>query len=125
MSCSCKSPHPSLSARFFFYFGIFSSTSGCQFTCSTRQQQRQFKHLSVSIFISGKKKWYSTVWVDYFKFWSDPDDWQRATNRVRAHFTDRVNGKPEAPSNATACPVTLTRVAFQHACIIYSSALTV
>lgn len=82
-----------LPGKTFFSFRLFSSTSGCQFICSSREQQRQFEHLSKPVFISREKKkkkgnkWYSTVWVNCFKFRSIPVGLRRATHGVRAHFT--------------------------------------
>lgn len=82
-----------LPGKTFFSFRLFSSTSGCWFICSSREQQRQFEHLSKPVFISREKKkkkgnkWYSTVWVNCFKFRSIPVGLRRATHGVRAHFT--------------------------------------
>lgn len=30
---------------------------------------------------------YTMVWINYFKFWSNPAELWRVTKRVRAHFT--------------------------------------
>lgn len=94
----CKSPPSTFTARKdFFSFRTFPTTSGCQFICSSREEQRQFKHLSKSVFDGGKKnKQCPTVWVNCFKFWSIPVGLHRATHGERAQLTV-IEWKPQSP----------------------------